>query len=146
MFKQSLLVNGKFKSQVGKCERFAYKNQRVKVYRNLNKPDYFSMQACDGADKGKVIGYAKCVKLSNVTFKVSAAGQQRVLCENRKNVHSFVIGILEDASEEVLPSPHGLEATYNPYLYNYFFDRKTGIQVEPHYPSCVVQGASVFLS
>lgn len=141
----SVMTSGSFKSQIGKVERLAHKGQKVRVYRNLNKPEFYSIQACDGEDKNKVIGYAKCILLSNVSFKVSEASRQRVIRDGRKNVHGFVVGILEDASQTVLPSPQGLEATYNPYAFGYFFDRSTHNEVDPTYEQGVLQGANVYL-
>jgi len=43
----------------------------VRVYRNLLKPNFFSIQAMEGPNKGKVVGYARAVGLENVTFVVS---------------------------------------------------------------------------
>jgi hypothetical protein len=51
------------------------------------------------------------VALTNVTFKVSEAGRQRVLQEKRKNVHAGVVGTLVDS----LGSVGSERVTYNPY-------------------------------
>jgi hypothetical protein len=61
---------------------------KVRVYFNLHRR-VFSIQ---DAKIRLVIGHAPEVALENVEFKVSEAGRQRVLRENRKNVHSYVVG------------------------------------------------------
>jgi len=48
----------------------------------------------EGPDKGRVVGWASTVLLSDVTPKVSEAGRQRVLREKRKNVHAGMGGYL----------------------------------------------------
>ncbi len=84
------------------------KDMRVRVYYNLHKHT-FSIQ--HRTSKGwRVRDYADTVRLTDVTFKVSEAGRQRVLREGRKNVHAFVIGTLADT---VPDTPH--RVTYNPF-------------------------------
>jgi hypothetical protein len=90
--------------------------QRVKVYFNLHN-HLFSIVAMDGEHKGKVVCHAEGLTLSNVTFKVSEAGRQRVLREKRKNVHAFVIGKFEGFSDKLA---NGIPITYNPYKYTSF--------------------------
>jgi hypothetical protein len=83
---------------------------KVFVYFNLHRK-CFSVKALEGASKGLVIKHATFVALTNVTFKVSEAGRQRVLQEQRKNVHAGVVGTLVDSLDSV-----GSErVTYNPY-------------------------------
>ena len=93
---------------------------KVFVYFNLHRK-CFSIKALEGANKGRVIDHAHSVALSNVTFKVSEAGRQRVLLEQRKNVHAGVVGTLEndDVSE-------GERVTYNPYKSGSFILCGTG--------------------
>jgi hypothetical protein len=55
------------------------------VYWNL-KRDCYSVRF-----KGKVIGHYTSLVAANVRFKVSERGRQRVLAEQRKNVHAFVV-------------------------------------------------------
>ena len=83
---------------------------KVFVYFNLHRK-CFSVKALEGVNKGRVIKHAHFVALENVTFKVSEAGRQRVLKEQRKNVHAGVVGTLVDSLDVV-----GSErVTYNPY-------------------------------
>ena len=67
---------------------------RVRVYYNLNRA-VWSIKAMEGEFKGRVIGYADAVVLSNAHTVVSEAGRQRVLRERRKNVHAYIEGELE---------------------------------------------------
>ena len=83
---------------------------KVFVYFNLHRK-CFSVKALEGINKGRVIKHAFFVALENVTFKVSEAGRQRVLKEQRKNVHAGVVGTLVPCIDAV-----GSErVTYNPY-------------------------------
>jgi hypothetical protein len=98
---------------------------KVFVYFNLHKK-VWSVKALEGENKGRVVAHADIVQLANARPKVSEAGRQRVLREQRKNVHAGVVGewltgLPEDAwlSDPVFP-------TYNPYKYSTFVDRETG--------------------
>lgn len=66
---------------------------KVFVYYNLHR-HMWSIKALEGANKGRVIGHASGVYLSDVTPKVSEAGRQRVIREKRKNVHAGLVGNL----------------------------------------------------
>ena len=94
--------------------------KRVEVYRNL-KHGLRALPLYSIRYKGKVICRSRRVLLSNVTFKVSEAGRQRVIKEGRKNVHAFVVGYLvgtegvygiDKNTKKDLP----VKVTYNPYL------------------------------
>lgn len=100
-------------------------SQRVFVYYNLHKHlwslrDVKTRLVCDHRD---------LVVLKNCRFKVSEAGRQRVLREQRKNVHAGVEGYLIGNSE-TFPLDFSREITYNPYKYETFVVRKT---LEPIY-------------
>lgn len=62
--------------------------KRYQVYKNLHK-DCWSIR---DAKTKHVVGHADSVQLFNVEFKVSQAGRERVLRDQRKNVHAFVEG------------------------------------------------------
>jgi hypothetical protein len=96
---------------------------RVRVYRNLKhgrkaQPLYSVMH------KGKVVDRVRQILLTDVRFVVNEAGRQRVLTEQRKNVHAFVEGEMVDdkgaygidASGRNLP----VRISYNPYLAGHF--------------------------
>jgi len=91
---------------------------KVFVYFNLHK-HMFSVKALEGENKGKVVAHRLFVVLQDATFKVSEAGRQRVLREQRKNVHAGVVGIWHD--DNLTPRACELASTlyprvsYNPY-------------------------------
>ena len=104
--------------------------QKVFVYFNLHKK-LFSVK--DHAT-GLVVGHTDMIALENATFKVSEAGRQRVLREQRKNVHAGVIGKVKDfgrndhnagvmGNVKDFPCPNAeFVAFYNPYKYEFFVD------------------------
>ena len=92
------------------------------VYFNLHKR-CFSVKALEGPNKGRVIAHADAVYMEDCVFKVSEAGRQRVLREQRKNVHAGVVGVVRyfprwDA-EKSDPSNY-VGVKYNPYKYRTF--------------------------
>lgn len=94
---------------------------RVFVYFNLHRK-CLSVKALEGERKGRVIAHADMVVLDNVTFKVSEAGRQRVIREQRKNVHAGVVGELESMGINTAML-NIAEALYSPLKYNpYKFD------------------------
>ena len=92
--------------------------EKVMVYYNLHKKTFSIMK------KGLVKFHADYVKLSDVEFRVRSRGKERVRDEKSKNVHAFVIGILEDYCIypcEDLPEESGEDIiTYNPYKFDSF--------------------------
>jgi hypothetical protein len=88
---------------------------KVFVYYNLHKK-VFSVKALEGDMKGRVVAHRLQVCLTDAQFKVSEAGRQRVLQEQRKNVHAGVVGQWDDRLAVNL----GVEVTYNPYKYDSF--------------------------
>jgi hypothetical protein len=91
--------------------------QQVELYRNLHNK---RISVRDAKTK-LVLGHADEVMLTGAQFLVSEAGRQRVLREDRKNVHAVVRGTL------VLPfgrASDGFAApvrvTYNPHKYSSF--------------------------
>lgn len=85
-------------------------DKKVRVYRNLNNKKLSVMQ------NGLVIGHTDVITLSDATFIVNEAGRQRVIKENRKNVHAFVEGWF-------VPSylfKGEKTVTYNPYNFPTF--------------------------
>lgn len=100
--------------------------KRVEVYWNLHKKIWSVRH------KGRVLGHKELVVIGDPEFAVQPAGRERVLREQRKNVHAFIRG-------ELLPSPvcgvgtgeafahlNGwVEITYNPYKYSTFIEKET---------------------
>jgi hypothetical protein len=88
------------------------------VYFNLHKKVFSMVQ------DGLVVLHSEAIKLADVTFKVSEAGRQRVLREQRKNVHAKVYGYYQGT--EVRSLEGFREAYYNPYKTETFVDYHTG--------------------
>ena len=97
---------------------------RVFVYYNLHR-HLFSIRASEGVNQGRVIAHRPEVYLTDVRFRVSEAGRQRVLREQRKNVHAGVAGLWDDRLQAVT----GSEVTYNPYRWNSFVTRQDQARV-----------------
>ena len=96
---------------------------KVFVYWNLHK-NLWSVKALDGEHKGRVILRSTFVTLENPVPKVSEVGRQRVLREQRKNVHAGITGTL--VARE---APQGNAVSYNPYKGAFFYFRNTGAPV-----------------
>lgn len=114
---------------------------KVFVYFNLHRK-LWSVKALTGEDKGRVIGHFNHVGLQRATFKVSEAGRQRVIREQRKNVHAGVVGwVTWTDNDNRLNSPtESPRVTYNPYKFKTFVDHQT---LEPvHHANDVWMDAS----
>lgn len=84
--------------------------QLVRVYKNLNREDCFSIM--DKKSK-LVLGYAPSVRLSSVKYIVGESARQRVLRDKRRNVHAFCEGYIVSTGEAI---PEGTATSYyNPY-------------------------------
>ncbi len=95
---------------------------RVFVYYNLHR-HLWSIRAMEGPQKGLVIAHSPTVLLQDACGKVSQKGRERVIREQRKNVHAGIIGTLVHTGVEgYFP---GLEVTYNPYKYTSFVHKDT---------------------
>ncbi|MEC4091610.1 hypothetical protein [Pseudoalteromonas rubra] len=142
----SLFKNcGSFESQVGKVTRSVNQGMKVRVYRNLNKPEFYSILAREGEHKGKVVGYAKCVQLDNATFIVSEKSRQRVVRDQRRNVHAFVEGIITDAFDAIQVQPGNEYITYNPYARGEFFNPETQAAQTEGADQVLIQEAGVYI-
>ena len=93
---------------------------KVKAYWNLHKK-VWSLVAVDGPFIGRVVGHVLEASLGEVEFQVSEAGRQRVIREEKKNVHAFAIGTI--LCEPVKP---GERLSYNPYKGAYFVRAESG--------------------
>ena len=106
---------------------------KVKVYYNLHKKCY-SIVSLEKENYGRVIKHDNCVPLFDAQFKVSEKGRQRVLREQKKNVHAYVVGNWsidcyngsEILCSELQTKDRNIKsikvATYNPYKYSSFVD------------------------
>ena len=89
--------------------------RKVFVYYNLHKHKW-SIRC----EKTKlVIGHTDTIVMVNCTFKVSLKGKQRVIKEQRKNVHAGIQGTIL-GFYNIPELSEFLEVTYNPYKYDSF--------------------------
>ena len=65
---------------------------KVQVYRNLHN----GLISIQDLSTGLVVGHADAIDLKRADFIVREAGRQRVILEQRKNVHAFVRGEVVD--------------------------------------------------
>lgn len=100
--------------------------KRVEVYWNLHKKIWSVRH------KGKVLGHNELVIIDNPQFAVQPAGRDKVLKEQRKNVHAFVRGELLESIEwgnhrlACQNCKNGwVEITYDPYKYSTFVEKNT---------------------
>ena len=94
-------------------------SKKVFVYKNLHK-DCWSIK-----QDGLVKAHAEEVRMWDCAFQVNAKGRQKVLDEQRKNVHAGIKGYI-DNDQQV---PSGVEVTYNPYKYDSFVDKATELPI-----------------
>lgn len=89
--------------------------KKVKVYWNLNK-------ACWSIKQGsRVVDYASNILMKTCSFIVSEKGRQRVIKQQRKNVHAFVEGFISELNVECKPPRFKTKISYNPYKRKTFF-------------------------
>ena len=94
------------------CKR----RDKVRVYRNLNKKCLSVQSWVDG--KGwRVTDHVQRILLDNVSFEVSQSGRKRVIDQQSKNVHAFVVGCRVERPKE---APIDL-VKYDPYVSSSFF-------------------------
>src|SRR5438093_2469132 len=105
----------------------------VEVYRNIRARNW----SVRDARTKKVIAHTPEVALTDVVFKVSEAGRQRVLREHRKNVHAWVRGTLVEQSlyhwnmlARLKGHPSDLQIVYGPYKMDWFSVVGTGARME----------------
>lgn len=103
-----------------------FTGHRVKVYRNLNKPTFWSFKAkgLDGS-KEKVQGYFQQGTIINVTFTVQPAAQKKIAAGGERYVHAFAIGELMSL-ETPLDMSDFQHVEYNPKRAGYFYVVATG--------------------
>ena len=92
---------------------------RVEVYWNLRKNCY-SVRDCS---TGRVVEHTNSLWIRNPVFVVRQAGREKVLRDKQKNVHAFVRSELGEGT--LFPNKERSIATYNPYKYSTFVDKKT---------------------
>lgn len=99
---------------------------RVEAYRNLHNDSLSVRRVGKG---GRVFTRPAMAHLTDVTFVVQPAGRERVLKEQKKNVHAFVRGEFVPEPAPFDPTLNWREARYNPYEADSFVDKETGAPV-----------------
>ena len=95
----------------------------VDVYKNLHKNTW----SIRSRTTGRVVEHADNVLVRAATFVVQPAGRQRVLKEQRKNVHAFVRGIITPLPRiTTFDPPCDVQVKYNPYHADHFYEVDTG--------------------
>jgi flavin reductase (DIM6/NTAB) family NADH-FMN oxidoreductase RutF len=105
-------------------KRCVSKQQRVDVYRNLNRSNCFSIRPKEGEFKDKVSGYAPCVIVKNAQFVTSKTTQQKVKLLGQKSVHAYLRGELVDAFDATtfdIVHADVVRVSYNPHISHEFF-------------------------
>ena len=91
---------------------------RVRVYRNLHADSRgqgrWSVMAWQGPRKSKVIKHLDNVILADCKFIVQQSGRERVIREQRKNVHAFIEGDMKPSITLNGYDSRGA-VKYNPY-------------------------------
>jgi hypothetical protein len=76
-----------------------YYGQRVAVYFNLH---YHIFSLKSGGKSGSLLTHAGVCTLTNAVFEVQRKGRERAIAQGRKNVHAYVVGILQSLEWEPL--------------------------------------------
>lgn len=101
--------------------QLAMLGKKVRVYRNLRNK-LLSVQAKVNGS-WLVIGHTNNINLFAPKFVVSKAGRERVIKEQRKNVHAYVVGTV--TSETIEKEGAARRVTYNPYKFDSFVEAES---------------------
>lgn len=110
------------------------KDQRVRVYRNLNKKGvWYSIKQGD-----KVVAHGVDFSLCDCKTIVNQKGREKVIKEQQKNVHAFIEGYLynTEITYKDLDFSKLNFLTYNPYKNSQFVDFHSEEKV--YHPSVIV--------
>jgi len=94
--------------------------QPIDVYRNLGR-ECLSVKSRITDSYGLVIDHVDQIVVNDASFVVQESSRQRVVDEERKNVHAYVRGIWAK-TDEWDPTNEPIEVTYNPYQYDSFVE------------------------
>lgn len=98
----------------------AHIGSKIRIYRNLNNGT-MSIQVKSGS--WKVVGHVTEAIVRDVKFHIQEGGRQRVIKEQRKNVHAWGEGILVAQFDDSVIAP--VRLGYNPYTNATFVQRGT---------------------
>lgn len=90
-------------------------NQPVEVYRCLNrKGKIYSLR-----QNGLVVGHTSKVVIANPEFIINPSGKLRCIKENKRNVHAYVKGFVQNYKDIRMSKYLGM-LVYNPYKHKSF--------------------------
>ena len=101
---------------------------KIDAYKNLNK-DCISLRSRESDNYGLVVDHVDSVLIRDVEFVVSEDSRQRVIDEERKNVHAVVRGKKIEESTKTRDDSW-THVTYNPYKYDSFVISETEEPIE----------------
>jgi len=102
----------------------------VDVYQNLQKNCY-SIRSRETDTYGIVISHEESVIIRDASFVVNENQRQKVIEQERKNVHAFVRGHISGAGEwDEENHSDSVPVTYNPYECANFVHKETGEPIE----------------
>jgi hypothetical protein len=99
---------------------------RVQVYKNLRNGKWSITSGEKIRSKGKLIGHADEVILSDCEFYVSEKSRQWVINHKERQVHAWIVGTICD---DVLAGDK-VPVTYNPFRSGSFTVRVTGEAIQ----------------
>lgn len=99
------------------------------IYFNLHRRGWSIRNPQTGLveNKGTVTMF---ILLRDVRFKVNEKARQRVIAEQRKNVHAFACGEIASFDPTVADLDGTVPVTYNPYKAGHFYRKDEGHEGE----------------
>lgn len=105
-------------------DRLLNAGDSVDAYRNLCRPNSFSIKSRQGQFKGLVTGYGRSIVIATPSLIVGEKARLRVVQDRCKNVHSYVRGVLVgvfDGDLTIELMNRSVRITYSPYAGPNFF-------------------------
>lgn len=96
--------------------------QKIRIYRNLNNGT-MSIQTHTKGTGWRVAGHVTNAIVADGVFHISESGRQRVIAQNRKNVHAWYEGVLIGQFNPSIDCP--IDLAYNPYINETFVERRS---------------------
>ena len=115
-------------------------SKSVQVYKNLNKPGFYSIR-----QNGLVVAHSDYMEIKATKFVVNEIARQKVVSNKRKVVHAWVEGYLQE--HELCTLGLDLEEIYyNPYITDKFIYKNSGEEVQVAKRNCVIFGEKVYIA
>jgi hypothetical protein len=112
----------------------AFYGQLVAVYYNLH---YHVFSLKQGGKSGLLLSHAQTCELTNAVFDVEPKGRERAIKQGRKNVHAYVVGVLQVLSWDKL-SDNDLYSLFNMGY------QKVTYNLHPNHPQFYYKEASSY--